>query len=850
MSDVIITVAEEETAPVVIITPGETVVPPATIMVETQEEVAVVHITVDENSAQSAADSAAAAQLALEALANTNISGCIEKAEYAEFNMSGDAYVQFSIPQFSSLRFIADSTIFKGVYLFPGYKAYSGKKLTLKNFQTTDILLKHLDSEPLLNTFLYFPNENDYILKPGKIIEFSLSMIANRFEFIGDSEDVSGKEDASNKGIADGYAPLNSAIKIASEYLDIVNDLVTGGATSLASAETVKTLKNQINAINTLLTSDNVNLDTVQEIVDAIETVQTSLSTILVNDLSTGGITKALTAEQGKVLKALLDALTTTVGNKVNTSSITQDIETNKTSTSFIASVKQLYDWAVAKFVQIANIKTVNGNSLIGTGNVVTPDMDTTTAQPVSGVKTFLAGMFGLRNTANTFTSFFASAVTASRTWTLPDKNGTVAMTSDIVAQLSGTVNRLVKFGTSNTGANSRIEETGTFLGIGTTNTPTKDVTLGNQANRNIGVELSDSTTVGRDFIMSAGSTVNYQLSAAFVALGQTARNYVGFALSVANNICVGTISGDILVQTNGTGNFNSLGLSLGSIRGIGYDYSNNIYACTTGSGNIYKQTNATGSFVSLGQSVRNWYYINGHPNGNIYATVGGELGTGDIYMQTGGTGNFIALGQTARAWCGISCHINGNVYASVYGGDIYMQTGGAGNFVSLGVGNRSWYQMYIDRNNGNVYAVASGVGIYMQTGGVGSFTLISSNLGDTRAVGGSQVGNIYIGIPGGDIYMQNNNALGTSNLDGGTLIHESGAGKGTGNSNYEVWTGQKTVPGTDMQVLTRRMRIDNLGRLTRFGTPVYADNTAALTGGLTAGMEYRTATGVKMEVY
>jgi hypothetical protein len=32
--------------------------------------------------------------------------------------------------------------------------------------------------------------------------------------------------------------------------------------------------------------------------------------------------------------------------------------------------------------------------------------------------------------------------------------------------------------------------------------------------------------------------------------------------------------------------------------------------------------------------------------------------------------------------------------------------------------------------------------------------------------------------------------------------------------------------------------------------TPVYADNAAALSGGLTAGMEYRTATGVKMEVY
>lgn len=124
-----------------------------------------------------------------------------------------------------------------------------------------------------------------------------------------------GKEDKDQKGAANGYSPLDATIKIASQYLNIVNDLVTGGATSLASAETVKILKTQINAINLLLTSDNLNLDTVQEIVDAIETVQTSLSTILVNDLTTGGTTKALTAEMGKTLKGLIDVM---MENKVS----------------------------------------------------------------------------------------------------------------------------------------------------------------------------------------------------------------------------------------------------------------------------------------------------------------------------------------------------------------------------------------------------------------------------------------------------------------------------------------------------------------------------------------------------
>lgn len=78
----------------------------------------------------------------------------------------------------------------------------------------------------------------------------------------------------------------------------------------------------QINAINLLLTSNDINLDTVQEIVDAIKTVQTSLSTILVDDFTTGGVTKAATAERVKVLKILLD-LKQDLPKSINSLSVT-----------------------------------------------------------------------------------------------------------------------------------------------------------------------------------------------------------------------------------------------------------------------------------------------------------------------------------------------------------------------------------------------------------------------------------------------------------------------------------------------------------------------------------------------
>lgn len=100
-----------------------------------------------------------------------------------------------------------------------------------------------------------------------------------------------------------------------------VNDAITALQILLRDGvatewDTLKKLLTKIEGIQTLIASDNVNLDSVQELVDAIEDVQSSLSNILVNDLTTGGTTKALTAEMGKTLKGLIDALTTVVAWK------------------------------------------------------------------------------------------------------------------------------------------------------------------------------------------------------------------------------------------------------------------------------------------------------------------------------------------------------------------------------------------------------------------------------------------------------------------------------------------------------------------------------------------------------
>lgn len=269
-----------------------------------------------------------------------------------------------------------------------------------------------------------------------------------------------GKEDKDKKGIADGYAPLNNFTKLAIEYLNVVNDLVTGGVDSLLSAEQGKLLQNQIDNINVLLTSDNVNLDNVQEIVDAIETVQMSLSTILVNDLTTGGTMKALSAEMGKSLKGLIDNLANNkedVANKQN--SLVADVTNNRypnvtavidglalkanlDNPGLIGNVKasgyqNIYGEKL--FNDVANFtKTTIAARYYGPINLT---VNTLTSNVYAGAVVIgsLNGNFGFASNGcgrALFSTFNISDVV--RTFTLPNKDGTVAMIADIPVALSG----------------------------------------------------------------------------------------------------------------------------------------------------------------------------------------------------------------------------------------------------------------------------------------------------------------------------------------------------------------------------------------------------------------------------
>jgi hypothetical protein len=481
-------------------------------------------------------------------------------------------------------------------------------------------------------------------------------------------------------------------------------------------------------------------------------------------------------------------------------------------------------------------------------------DMTTTTTQTVSGVKTFLDGMFGFRNVANTFTSFFSNSATASRTYTFQDRNGTILDSTDLTTlnnainakapAYNGTVNFLSKFLTATTIGISRIIDTGSFLGIGTANTPTKDLTFGNQANKKFGIEDSYNVIDGRELVIEAGRSINFVINSNFNRTFLINRNLSSIAVAPNGDVYLGENGGDIYMQTAGKGNFIALGQTSRSWNGIAAAPNGNIYACVLG--DIYMQTAGTGNFIALGQTSRLWKSIAASPNGNIYACVSG----GDIYIQTAGTGNFIATGGLSRNWEGITIAPNTDVYAITDAGLPYKQTGGTGSFVTQSAGAGYYWKSIAAAPNGNIYATEA-FNVFMQTGGTGSFVALGQTDVTFKNIAVATNGNVYAVRDGiGDIYLQTNLFVGYNNLDGGALKLKAGTGKGTGKSRYEIWTGQKTTSGTDMQIETLREYVDENGYHIYTSMPVYADNTAATTAGLPVGCKYRTSTGLLMIRY
>lgn len=126
------------------------------------------------------------------------------------------------------------------------------------------------------------------------------------------------------------------------KYIDIVDDLTSLETLKPLSAYQGKRLKDMIDAIQAIIASDDVSLDTIQEIVAYIKDNKADIDELLatkvnisdiIDNLTSTLTNKPLSANQGRVLKGLIDAIvngTTTVANA--THAVNADEATHATS--------------------------------------------------------------------------------------------------------------------------------------------------------------------------------------------------------------------------------------------------------------------------------------------------------------------------------------------------------------------------------------------------------------------------------------------------------------------------------------------------------------------------------------
>ena len=230
-------------------------------------------------------------------------------------------------------------------------------------------------------------------------------------------------------GTSGGIPYFSSASTWATSAALSANALVQGGGAGVAPS-TITTGTGVITALG-------VNTGSVGSfIIDggALGTPSSGLATNLT------GTASGLTA--GNVTtNANLTGGVTSVGN-------TTTVITNANLTGNVTSVGNTTTLASIPVISGANLTSLTaanisagtaGISVTGNAGTVTNGVYTTNKDASGGVAGLTLFKLNLRNAVNTITSFFTTAATVARTWTLPDKDGTVAMTSDITGTNSGT---------------------------------------------------------------------------------------------------------------------------------------------------------------------------------------------------------------------------------------------------------------------------------------------------------------------------------------------------------------------------------------------------------------------------
>ena len=139
--------------------------------------------------------------------------------------------------------------------------------------------------------------------KLEKGVEYYISTLGNNLKNLN-SFSVTSLNDVTSAGsgaiITDAERASVATINNRILYTDIINDVTTGGTSKPLSAEQGKTLKGLIDAINVVLQSNDTDLDVLQEVVTYIKANRSTLTSL--NIASISGLQAALAAKGATVV--------------------------------------------------------------------------------------------------------------------------------------------------------------------------------------------------------------------------------------------------------------------------------------------------------------------------------------------------------------------------------------------------------------------------------------------------------------------------------------------------------------------------------------------------------------------
>ena len=190
----------------------------------------------------------------------------------------------------------------------------------------------------------------------GEKGDVGISIVSIQFVSTTDAsglEGVSGAIDTYRFLLSDGTY-TNTFVKYNGADIQLVNDLITQDDTKALTAYQGFILKGMIDNINTLIASDDTTLDQLQEIVDFIKLNREDLQNLSISNIA--GLVDALASKIN--IASIVDALTSTDATKV--------LSANQGKI-----LKDLVDLKQPLLESGVNIKTINGIDLTGSGDVV-----------------------------------------------------------------------------------------------------------------------------------------------------------------------------------------------------------------------------------------------------------------------------------------------------------------------------------------------------------------------------------------------------------------------------------------------------------------------------------------------